>query len=208
MSTAQAHVLIVEDHPLYRDALSQVLSGVGGRLRCSHAASADQALALLARLDDVDLVVSDYRLQQDNGLTLLDTVGRRWPTVVRVLMSGSEDAGLAERARQQGLAGFLPKTLEPRRMAEAIDTVLAGELWFPEPPAGQGSDADGLTAQQLRVLAAVAGGQANKAVARGLGLSERTVKYHLEEAYRRLDASNRAEAVATALARGLITLPR
>ncbi len=205
------HVLIVEDHPLYRDALTAVLGGItleaARGLRFSAAASPAQALQLLETHADIDLVVSDFALQQGNGLDLLQAVGQRWSTVVRVLMSGSSDPAVALNARRQGLMGFVPKALEPSAFVAAIEAVLGGEPWFPPdteaPDAGRGV----LTERQARVLACVAAGQSNKEVARTLKISERTIKYHLEGAYLRLEVSNRAEAVVTALARGLIQMP-
>jgi DNA-binding NarL/FixJ family response regulator len=206
------HVLIVEDHPLYSDALARVLTHApattGAGLRCSLARNEAEALDQLSRQTDIDLVVSDFGLQQGNGLQLLETVGQRWPTVARVLMSGSDDAGLCERARRQGLMGFLPKLLEPQRFAQAIASVLAGEPWFPAEAEAPVADSGLLTARQASVLACVAQGQGNKQIARVLGISERTIKYHLEGAFERLGVANRAEAVVLALERGLIRLPR
>jgi DNA-binding NarL/FixJ family response regulator len=209
--TSPVHVLIVEDHPLYRvalmHALEQLQCGSDNGLRFSAAASQADALALLASWPDILLVVSDQGLRQGNGLDLLQEVGQRWPTVARVLMSGTNEPGLVERARRMGLMGFLPKALEPRQLVQAIDQVLSGEPWFP--PLAKGSDAplSQLTERQQHVLAGVAAGQSNKQVARALGLSERTVKFHLECAYLRLGVANRAEAVVRALRQGLIRIP-
>lgn len=199
-------VLIVEDHPLYRDALAQVLAqvkpGSERPLQFSGVASQSDALDWLAWHPEVELVVSDYRLQQGDGLALLQAVGLRWPTVVRVLMSGAGDAGLADAARRLGLMGYVPKSLEPRGFVEAIETVLAGEPWFPGDDGAVDGDRQRLTERQVRVLACVAAGQSNKEAARALGVSIRTIKYHLEGIYVRLGAANRAEAVASALAQG------
>jgi DNA-binding NarL/FixJ family response regulator len=140
------------------------------------------------------------------GLSLLDKVGKRWPTVARVLLSGSHDASLPGQARNLGLMAFLPKTLEPVEIAGVIGQVLAGEVWY---PAEDGEpDTPRLTPRQASALQAVASGQANRHIARSLGVSESTVKFHLEEAFARLAVSSRAEAVARALQQGLISLIR
>jgi DNA-binding NarL/FixJ family response regulator len=205
------HVLIVEDHPLYRDALTAVLGtmkdGTDRCLRFSAAASAPEALHVLAGNPDIDLVVSDQTLSQGTGLDLLQAVGARWPTVVRVLMSGNSDPGLGASARRLGLMGFVPKALEPAAFVRAIEQVLRGDPWFPPDDAGGDAARGLLTDRQASVLACVAAGHSNKQVARELGISERTIKYHLEGAFARLDVSNRAEAVVSALAKGLIRLP-
>lgn len=205
------HVLVVEDHPLYRDALTSVLGGLqlaaGSSLHFSTAASQGEALSIMERHADIALLVSDHALQQGNGLDLLQTVGARWPTVVRVLMSGTSDAAVCTSARRLGLMGYVPKALEPAAFVAAIQHVLGGETWFPadgdagDPPRGL------LTQRQASVLACVAAGQSNKQVARSLGISERTIKYHLEGIFVRLEVSNRAEAVVCAMAKGLIRSP-
>lgn len=211
MSSA-IHVLIVEDHPMYRDAVSQALgrleSGAEHGLRCSIAAGSDQAVELLSWNPDIGLVLSDYRLAQGDGLELLQTVGRRWPTVARVLMSGSGDPSLCDQARRLGLAGYIPKSLEPQAFVKAIDRVLGGDTSYPPDEAGDETAQGLLTERQAAVLACVAAGQSNKVVARTLGISERTIKYHLEGAFLRLGVANRAEAVVSALAKGLIKPPQ
>jgi DNA-binding NarL/FixJ family response regulator len=206
------HVLIVEDHPLYRDALTSVLGALtldaGCHLQFSTAASQAEALALLQAHPDIDLVVSDHTLQQGSGLDLLQAVGQRWPTVVRVLMSGTSDAAVCASARRLGLMGYVPKALEPSAFVTAIETVLSGEPWFPADDSSSSGTGRGLlTERQAGVLSCVAAGQSNKQVARSLGISERTIKYHLEGIFIRLEVANRAEAVVTALAKGLIRSP-
>jgi DNA-binding NarL/FixJ family response regulator len=203
-----AHILIVEDHPLYRDALARVLAlhptpGAAAR-RCTSVATADEALTVLAGQLDIDVVIADWRLQQGDGLDLLCTVGQRWPTVARVLLSGAQESSLSARARRLGLMAYIPKALEPAEIAQVIERVLTGEYWFPVDAAVEPV----LTPRQARVLTCVAEGQPNKDIARSLGISERTIKFHLEQAYLRLAVTNRAQAVASALERGLISVAR
>ncbi len=85
--------------------------------------------------------------------------------------------------------------------------MLDGEPWFPADDQAAGQPRGVLTERQAKVLACVAAGQSNKQVARSLGISERTIKYHLEGIFLRLEVANRAEAVMTALAKGLIRSP-
>jgi DNA-binding NarL/FixJ family response regulator len=134
-------------------------------------------------------------------------VGQRWPTVVRVLMSGTSDAQVCASARRLGLMGYIPKALEPAAFMAAIHCVLGGEPWFPADASAADQTRGPLTDRQASVLACVAAGQSNKQVARSLGISERTIKYHLEGIYLRLEVANRAEAVVSALAKGLIRSP-
>jgi DNA-binding NarL/FixJ family response regulator len=204
---AQADVLIVEDHPLYSDGLVHMLARQAPLLRCRVAREAVQALDLLAQLGSTDLVLVDHRLPGSmDGLALLERIGQTHPTAGRVLISGSDDARLGAQARRLGAMGFLPKSLPPDDWIDALQSVLAGEPWFPPPP--QGARGTGLTPRQAVILERIAAGHTNKLIARELGVSERTVKYHLAEIFARVEATSRAEAVARASAQGWIGLPQ
>ncbi|MBL8308549.1 MAG: response regulator transcription factor [Rubrivivax sp.] len=199
-----ARLLIVEDHPLYRDGLLALLQRSAPALQCRVAESAEAALLQLQAHPDTDLVLSDLRLPGVlDGLALLAEVGRRWPTMARVLVSGSDEPHLPQQARAAGLMGYLPKGMEPVMWLHALSRVLAGDPWFPLAAA---APEPGPTERQRAILGRLAEGHSNKAMAREFGITERTVKYHLAEIYRRLDAGNRAEAVARGTARGWIRL--
>jgi DNA-binding NarL/FixJ family response regulator len=196
-----ARVLIVEDHPLYRDGLLALLQRRAPLLQCRVADSADAALLQMRAHLDIDLVLSDLRLPGAmDGLALLARVGHEFPTAARVLVSGSDDPHLPEQAQRAGLMGYLPKSLEPHLWVHALARILAGDPWFPAMPVGEA----GPTERQVVILQRLAAGCGNKEIARELGITERTVKYHLGEVYGRLSAANRAEAVARASARGWI----
>jgi DNA-binding NarL/FixJ family response regulator len=150
-------------------------------------------------------VLADLRLPgAEDGLSLLAQVGQRFPTVARVLVSGSDDPHLPAQARRAGLMGYLPKSLDPALWELALARILSGEPWFPR-EATSALEGDP-TGRQVEILARLAEGWSNKAIARELGITERTVKYHLAEIYGRLGAANRAEAVARASTRGWIRL--
>lgn len=204
--TTPADVLIVEDHPLYSDGLVNMLARQAPALRCRVAGDAAGALELLSRLGSIDLVLADQRLPGAmDGLTLLERVGTLYPTAGRVLISGNDDARLAAQARRIGAMGFLPKSLAPAEWIAALQSVLAGEPWFAA--RATGDDGAGLTPRQTLILERIAAGQTNKLIARELGVTERTIKYHLAEIFARVSATSRAEAVARASAKGWIALP-
>ena len=201
-----ARLLIVEDHPLYRDGLLALLQRRAPQLQCRVAETGAEALRLLREHADADLVLADLRLPGAlDGWVLLERIGQAHPTVARVLVSGRDDPHLPAQARRAGLMGYLPKSLEPALWEQALARILGGEPWFPH-EAGLPAEA-GPTGRQAAILARLAEGLTNKAIAGELGITERTVKYHLAEIYGRLDAANRAEAVARASARGWLRLP-
>lgn len=201
-----ARLLLVEDHPLYRDGLLGLLQRRAPQLQCRVAETGAEALRQLREHPEVDLVLADLKLPGAlDGLALLARIGEEFPTIARVLVSGSEEPHLPAQARRAGLMGYLPKALEPALWELALARILSGEPWFPRDAQAAG-DA-GPTGRQAVILVRLAEGRTNKAIASELGITERTVKYHLAELYGRLGAANRAEAVARASTRGWLRLP-
>lgn len=202
-----ARLLLVEDHPLYRDGLLALLQRRAPQLQCRVADTGAEALRVLQDHPDTDLVLADLHLPGTlDGLALLARIGLEHPTVARVLVSGSDDPHLGAQARRAGLMGYLPKAMEPALWELALARILGGEPWFPR-DAAAGAEA-GPTGRQAVILVRLAEGRSNKAIASELGITERTVKYHLSEIYGRLGAANRAEAVARASSRGWLRLPQ
>ena len=202
--TLRTSLLIVEDHPLYRQGLIDLLhrSTLFDEVRCVNSGAA--ALASLGDGCDFDMILADWRLPDMDGLALLESVAERHPTIARVLMSGTDDPRLPALCARQGLMGFLPKSLEPIEMLALIARLLTGESWFPSGKA----DARMLSPRQTAVLEGIAAGLTNKHLARNLGITERTVKHHLTAIFARLGTTRRAEAVSRAVSEGLISLPR
>jgi len=201
------HVLWVEDHPLFRQGLAELLRTRLPEVRCDSVASAAQALA---RLGDeharFDWLLTDLRLPDRDGWQLLAEARRRWPALACAVISGEEVPGAVEKARQWGCRGFVPKSLEPEALCDVLRRLLAGERHFPSgaPAAGRAPAGPQLTERQRAVLQGLARGRTSRAIAEDLGIAERTVKDHLAVLYGRLDAGTRAEAVARAAALGLL----
>jgi DNA-binding NarL/FixJ family response regulator len=204
-SAATTQVLLAEDHPIYRQGLIVALeAGVPG-VRCTGVGTAAEALAQLGADPRFDAVLIDLKLPDRDGLALAAEVRSLWPTLACVIVSGSDEVRVADRARALGCMGFVPKSLEPDAMVGVLARVLDGEPCFPAQSAGA-PGALKFTERQAAVLQAIARGRTSRAIAAELGIAERTVKDHLAVVYGRLDASTRAEAVARAAALGLIDL--
>jgi DNA-binding NarL/FixJ family response regulator len=197
-------LLIVDDHPLYRLGLLAALSAALPDTDVEGAPSAEAALALLEREPGFDLVLVDQRLPGMDGLSALVHFGERRPDVPRVLISGSEEAGLARRAVEAGASGFIPKSLSVDEVAAAIRRVLEGEVFLPQEELPEAQAPGTLTLRQLEVLRLLGEGYTNKEIAKALEITVRTARAHVEAIFEHLGAENRTQAVLAAQRAGLL----
>jgi len=204
-----ATVIVADDHPLIREALRHALAKIAPAPRVLEAASLPEALALLESESAVDLAILDLNMPGMNGFAGLAQLRSSEPALPVVIVSATTDQEVVRRAIELGAAGFIPKTLPLGTIAEAIRTILAGEVWLPEelePPANEemAKRLRDLTPQQLRVLAMISQGLPNKQIAYALSVGEPTVKAHVTAILRKLGVSSRTQAV---IAARLIDLP-
>ncbi|KCZ52657.1 response regulator [Hyphomonas pacifica] len=194
-------VLIVDDHPLFRDALETALEcAYPAGAEAAHASSLSGALdSLKTRL--VDLILLDLNLGDTvdfEGLTSLLAASPDCPIVV---VSATETPQAFERARALGAAGYLPKSMSLDDLSAALATTLDGGNWFPEnmeenlPPNQAAERIASLTPAQRRVLAGLSAGLLNKQIAYEMDISVATVKAHMTAIFRKLGANNRTQAL-------------
>lgn len=201
-------ILIVDDHPLFREALKQAISGGVANASVSLAASLDAATAILGKEDDYDLILLDLRMPGVQGLSGLIYLRAQYPNVPVVIITAADDHGLVQKALNLNAAGFIPKTSGIETIIAAVNTVLKGDIWAPDGYA-QPSTADKegediarrvatLTAQQIRVLMMLKEGLLNKQIAYELNVSEATIKAHVSAIFQKLNVSSRTQAVIAA----------
>lgn len=192
-------VLLVDDHPLFREGLALALRQRVPALAVHGAASFEEAEQLLQREPDrFDLVLLDYRLPGENGLLCAARLRAAFPAVACALMSGADDDALPQRAHGAGLAGYFPKSLEVGRLLDGLRCLARGETVFPEPERRAVAEAAFLTPRQQQIVRLAAQGASNKEIAQALGIAPHTVKNHLAQIFERLGAANRAQAVSMA----------
>jgi DNA-binding NarL/FixJ family response regulator len=201
-------ILIIDDHPLFRDALKQALAPIFDLSQVSDAANLNDGLAKLSADADVDLVLLDLKMPGVQGLAGLALVRSQYPSVPVVIVSGQDEPAMMRRARDMGAAGFVPKATSGEDMRAAFKTILAGGLWFPETVgASDVSEKElddlsrriaTLTPQQLRVLMMLKEGQLNKQIAYELDVSEATIKAHVSAILTKLNVDSRTQAVIAA----------
>lgn len=191
-------VLLVDDHPLFREGLALALRQRAPLMDVMAAATLDEAQQLLrAWPQRFDLVLLDYRLPGDNGLVCAAKLQSAFPALACALMSGSQDAALPARAREAGLMGYLPKTLEVEALVHGLERLAQGERYFAPVVSDAGTLPDGvLTPRQREIVRMVGSGATNKEIAQVLQIAPHTVKNHLAQIFDKLGAANRAQAVS------------
>ena len=210
MSEAQSyHLVIADDHPLFRGALREAVTGLFGRVEVAEAGTFEEVGELLERgAGDVDLILLDLRMPGVRGFSGLMYLRAQYPSLPIVVVSASDDPAVIRRCIDFGASGFIPKTLGIEALRQAIACVLQGEVWTP-PDVDLALHSDGetaaliarlstLTPQQVRVLMMLSGGLLNKQIAYELGVSEATVKAHVSAILQKLGVESRTQAVIAA----------
>ena len=158
-----------------------------------------------------DVVLLDVRMPGVDGLTVLEQLRERYPSVAVVMFSGIDDPALVRAALERGAAAFVLKHVEPRDLAAAVRQVVNGAIFRPLDLLGsvkqEARESVGLSKRELSILEALQSGGSNHEIAKELFLAEQTVKFHLTNIYRKLGVSTRTEAVRYAYANGLLERP-
>jgi DNA-binding NarL/FixJ family response regulator len=201
------HIVIVDDHPLFRDALKVTLENRLAGATIEAAGSLDEAAKLIGAAE-IDLALLDLTMPGVQGLSGLLYLRTQFPSLPVVVISAIEDRGIAQKCIAFGAAGYVPKSANVTTINEAIDKVLAGAVFLPpefETEAAADSDAQALAAklsaltpQQVRVLMMLSQGLLNKQIAYELSVSEATVKAHVSAILTKLGVESRTQAVILA----------
>lgn len=213
--------LVVDDHPLIREAVSNVLRSLDPSAQVELAGDCDAGLEIAARDAEPDLVLLDLNLPGLSGIPALKRWRSRFPAVPVVVLSALDDQPTVLAAINAGAAGYITKSSSNDVMREALRLVLAGGKYLPpevlaprpsavtspsksQPRAISDAAAAGLTERQVAVLRLIARGAPNKVICRELGLAERTAKAHVTAVLRFLNVSSRTQAALEALRLGLV----
>src|ERR1700742_2816951 len=202
------HLVIADDHPLFRDALRQAVSSVVAAARIDEAGSFEELIALLDQDSDVDLVLLDLSMPGISGFSGLIDLRAQFPAIPVVIVSASDDGGTIRQSLDFGASGFIPKRFGVDTLHDAITKVLGGDVWVPaDTDLTSAADPDmarlrdrlvTLTPQQVRVLMMLSEGLLNKQIAYELGVSEATIKAHVSAILQKLGVESRTQAVIAA----------
>lgn len=198
-----ASALIIDDHPLYRDALTQLLGAMLGETSVKAAGCGEEALKFASSMPDLRLVLMDFNLPGISGTEAIEAVLSRFPYVDIVAVSASEDRLDATSALRAGAKLFISKAVNTDVMAEAIRRVIAGDSpaeqqWITPTGAGvlETDESSPLTPRQLEILSLLH--LPNKEIGLRLGVAEVTVKMHVSSVFRVLGVANRTQAMQAA----------
>jgi DNA-binding NarL/FixJ family response regulator len=199
-------ILLVDDHPLFVEALKLVIHNEFPEADVAEATSIDSARTALEEKGPFDLVLLDLSMPGTRGLDGLIELRTRYPKLPIVVVSALEDARIIHEVMTCGAAGFISKSTRGADLGNAIQQVMSGAVVLPrgyQPPSeDKASDLmtrlATLTPQQVRVLHMLRQGLLNKQIAYDLGVGETTVKAHVSEILRKLGVSSRTQAVIEA----------
>ena len=196
-------VLIVDDHKLMAAALKDVVGAVEGLKVVGLAHSGSDAISMVTR-SQPDVVLLDVNMPGMSGLECLDVIRRDYSNTKVVMLSAGDDLGVVRDAFRRGAAAFIMKSVDPADLPAAIRHV-CDQTVFHAPasfnvsaPSPDPLREAGLTEREVAVLKAVARGLSNKAISKEFWVTEQTVKFHLNNVYRKLGVPNRTAAAGFA----------
>lgn len=209
---SQVRLIIADDHPLYRSSVERVVRLNPDLSVVGLAQDGNEALDLIRELTP-DVAVVDLNMPGLDGIALLDTLVQEGATTRVVILTGHLESEQVYRAVELGAAAVVSKLVEPDTLVRTLTDVAAGKvvlgtevqsLLAGEVRARRRDDRPVLTDREREVLVHIAEGRSVAEIAATVHLSPSTVKSHLETLYRKLEVSDRAAAVATAMRKGLL----
>ncbi|WP_158970133.1 response regulator transcription factor [Paraglaciecola sp. L3A3] len=202
-------LLIADDHPLYRDALSSALASHFDPLEIIEASDLTETVSLLQQDLDIDLLLLDLHMPGSGDLFGLIHIRKLFADLPVTVISGIEDKNIVSKVINLGALGFIPKTTGAAQIAEAVNTMLEGDVWLPESFAASEVELDSefteladkvssLTPAQYKVLCYMRDGLLNKQIGYNLNIATATVKAHVTAIFKKLHINNRTQAVLIA----------
>jgi two-component system, NarL family, response regulator len=201
-------ILIADDHPVVRAGLTSMLDTQSELEVVGSASTGEEALAILQQ-KSVDILLLDLRMPGMNGIDTMVAMKRIGSDTRAIILTSFETDEDIYRSVQAGAEGYLLKDTSLREMVDAIRAVHAGKRYFPRQIASRLAERMmriNLTSREIEILKMLAKGPTNKEIAHALGISDNTVRNHVNSIIEKLEVSDRTEAATTAIQRGIITV--
>lgn len=200
------HFHVADDHPLFRNALNEVIKQHYPDAVVEQSMDLDGTMRELEKNAETDLLLLDLHMPGSQDLFGLITVRDKFSGIPVAIISADEDVNTISRAMGHGASGYIPKSCSPQLIHQAIASILDGNRWVPEeyrnsltPVTAEEKDLAvkiaTLTPQQYRVLCYLREGWLNKQIGYELGVTEATIKAHITAIFRKLGTTNRTQAV-------------
>jgi DNA-binding NarL/FixJ family response regulator len=206
--TVTIRVFTVDDHPLLREGIAAIINSQADMSLVAEAASGTDAIQKF-REHRPDVTLMDLRLPDLSGIDAMIAIRADFPEARIIMLTTFEGDVEIQRALEAGARGYMLKSMPPRDLLEVIRQVHAGKKRVhPEVAAtlAEHMSDEALTEREIEVLSHVAGGNRNRDIAKRLFISEETVKVHVKHIMEKLGASDRTQAIAIAVRRGIIQL--
>lgn len=206
------HFVLVDDHPLFREALRSMIRLGFPHSRIDEADSIDAAKAVLGERPTIDLIMLDLSMTGITGFDGLMSLRIAYPRIPIVVVSALDEPRIVREALQLGAAGFVPKSSGKAVYMQAIREIVSGAIFVPDSvsltmdradprrrePAAPAERIRTLTPAQMNVLTLIKRGKINKQIAYELGIGDSMVKAHVSEIMRKLGVSNRTQVAICA----------
>ncbi len=202
----QAKVAIADDHPLFRTALKQAVFDCLPDTDILEASNFSDLLKVIDNYPELEIVFLDLHMPGNDGFTGLTQLQNNHPDLIVIMVSSDENPEIMQKSINFGAAAFIPKSVDLSTIAQAVNSVLDGQVWLPKNMEVTGDSKLAkehkklaqqlaqLTPQQYTVLSLVADGQLNKQIAGILNIKENTVKKHVSAILLQLGVYNRTQA--------------
>lgn len=201
-------ILSVDDHPLLREGIATVINSQQDMCVIADAASSKDAIEQF-RKHKPDVTLMDLRLPDKSGIDTMISIRREFPEARIIMLTTFEGDVEIQRALEAGARAYLLKSMPPKELVEVIRQVHAGKKRVPPQLAAQLAEHisdEPLTRREIEVLSQIAEGNRNRDIGEKLFITEETVKVHIKNIMGKLGASDRTQAVAIAIRRGIIHL--
>ncbi|MFC4314443.1 response regulator [Steroidobacter flavus] len=202
-------LLVVDDHPLFRDGLAALLRQANPDTQVFQASDSEAGMEMAQAAGDLDAVFVDLMMPGLAGEAAVKEFARRRPELPVIVLSSSENPSDVKRVLKAGALGYIPKSASPQTVLSALQLVLTGNIYVP-PLLARAADATAteqskvapglstLTERQVEVLKQLRDGHSNKEISNRLGIAEKTVKAHVAAIFRALNVVNRTQAANAA----------